>query len=430
MAAQNGGATLEEIRQGQRVGPATEIGPEMGVDAFAQFKEIVAIVRPDRIERPEQVAIGAEPGRGLAEGRDGTGLGKAVDAARAIMAQDHRIGDVQRQGATGEAMFGPFKSHGRIITSKMAFTSYISAMISETDLAYFLQQGINALPLAALYAALAFAYGLGFGLARRVDFTPGALFAFAGQLFVMVSAFGWNVLWLTYPAALALGGTIALALTLGSAWLIGVYVMEPLARRPTYKFIIASLGVLIVLMETARIAAGSHEAWLSPFLDRRLVLWDAQGFPVVITGIRLVVLAASLAIVLSGEWLMRNTRAGRIWKAVADDRFGAALCGIDTPRVFLLSTTAAGLIVAMAGILATAHYGTMDFGAGLVFGLKVVMIAAIGASRSPGWSALGAFMLGIAETFWGAYLPLVWRDIAVFSLLVLLALARQNRETV
>jgi branched-chain amino acid transport system permease protein len=86
-------------------------------------------------------------------------------------------------------------------------------------------------------------------------------------------------------------------------------------------------------------------------------------------------------------------------------------------------------ISAIAGVMATAYYGSMDFGAGLLFGLKVVMIAAIGDQSSPAKCAIGAALYGFAETMWGAYMPYVWRDLAMFSGLVILAVvARQERR--
>ena len=41
-------------------------------------------------------------------------------------------------------------------------------------MAYLLQQLANAVPLCALYAALAFGYAIGFGVTRRADITYGA----------------------------------------------------------------------------------------------------------------------------------------------------------------------------------------------------------------------------------------------------------------
>lgn len=59
-------------------------------------------------------------------------------------------------------------------------------------MAYFLQQIANAVPVAALYAALAFGYAIAFAVTRRADLTYGALFAFAGQIFVLFADVGWS----------------------------------------------------------------------------------------------------------------------------------------------------------------------------------------------------------------------------------------------
>ncbi|MGG2476016.1 ABC transporter permease subunit, partial [Rhizobium sp. BR5] len=109
---------------------------------------------------------------------------------------------------------------------------------------------------------------------------------------------------------------------------------------------------------------------------------------------------------------------GRRWKAVSDDPVAASLCGVNAGRIFLVSYCAAGLVAAIAGVLATFYYGTMDFGAGLVFGLKVVLISAAGGYASPLICALGAAAVGFAETLWVGYGPAAWRDAAVLALLV------------
>jgi branched-chain amino acid transport system permease protein len=74
-------------------------------------------------------------------------------------------------------------------------------------------------------------------------------------------------------------------------------------------------------------------------------------------------------------------------------------------RVFVVAYAAAVLMPTICGILATSYYGTMDFGAGLMFGLKVLMVAA-GGHSNPLKSAGGAAGLGFVETLWTAYGPI------------------------
>lgn len=302
-------------------------------------------------------------------------------------------------------------------------------MPSDVQLAYFLQQVLNAAPLAALYAMLAFGYSLSFALTKRADFTPGALFAFAGQVFVYFTAFGYDRLWLIYPAALAVGAAASFGYTMLASAFAGDKVIRPLSFASPNSVITASLAIMIVLMEMVRIAANTRDLWLSPFLNARITFWDFPGFPVVLTRIQIINALAMGGIVMAAAYVLDRSRQGRDWRAVSDDPLAASLLGVDAGRVVVLAGLATAAFSAVSGIMATAYYGSMDFGAGLMFGLKVVMIAAIGDQSSPARCAAGAALFGLAETLWGAYMPFLWRDLAMFSLLVILAVVmRQERR--
>ncbi|KQR73346.1 branched-chain amino acid ABC transporter permease [Rhizobium sp. Leaf341] len=295
---------------------------------------------------------------------------------------------------------------------------------------YPLQQLANALPVAALYAVLAFGYAIAFGVTKRVDLVYGALFAFAGQVYVLFADVGWNRLWLVLPACLALGAAASLAYTAGAGLLVGRFVLLPLLRASQNALIVAGLGVSIALMEMARLAAKTRSLWLPPFLNTPVTLWTDGTSSVDLTVIQLGNTALMLAIVGLGAAVLHFGRFGRYWRAVNDDPRAAELCGIDARRVFLWSYVVASLVAGLSGILATSYYGNMDFGAGMVFGLKVVMIAGIGGAWHPLGAAAGAALLGLAETLWSAFGPLAWRDPFVFALLVFIVVVGRREQPV
>ncbi|AUX75798.1 branched-chain amino acid ABC transporter permease [Sinorhizobium fredii] len=295
-------------------------------------------------------------------------------------------------------------------------------------MAYFLQQIANAVPVAALYAALAFGYAIAFAVTRRADLTYGALFAFAGQMFVLFSDFGWNRLWLVLPAALGVGAAAALSFGLGAGLVAGRYIIRPLAFSSANAVVVASLGSLIVLMETARLASDTRSLWLPPFLNQVIVFWPDPEFPVTLTVVQLLNTALMAALVAAGHWLLTHSYVGRYWRAVSQDREAAALCGIDPSIVYILAYGVASVIAAFCGILAASYYGNMDFGMGLTFGVKVLFIAAIGGQAAPLYAALGAAGVGLLETLWSAYGPILWRDFAIFGFLVIvLVVTRQEK---
>jgi branched-chain amino acid transport system permease protein len=295
-------------------------------------------------------------------------------------------------------------------------------------MAYLLQQLANAVPLAALYATLAFGYSIAFAVTRRTDITYGAIFAFSGHLYLLLAHFGWDRLWLILPAALGLGAAVALAGGIGAGAVVGQLVMRPLSNVSPNSMIVVSLGVMMVLMEGARLAAGTRELWLPPFLNDVVILWPGEGFAVTLTLIQLINVALMLAMIGAGHLVLGFSRWGRIWRAVTDDPLAAELCGISSSRVFVTAYAGAALYASVSGVLATSYYGTMDFGAGLLFGLKVVLIAAAGGHSHPLRSAGGAAVIGLAETLWSGYGPILWRDLVVTSLLVgVLVISRRER---
>ncbi|SMF50599.1 branched-chain amino acid ABC transporter permease [Neorhizobium sp. CSC1952] len=295
-------------------------------------------------------------------------------------------------------------------------------------MAYLLQQLANAFPLAALYAALAFGYAIAFAVTKRADITYGAIFAFSGHTYLLFAHIGWDRFWLIFPAALAMGAAGALVGGVGAGVAIGRFVMRPLAKISPNAVIVASLGVLMVLMEGARLASDTRELWLPPFMNEAVVFWRGDGFPVILTRIQLINVAVMLAMIGAGHLVLARTRWGRMWRAVADDPLAAELSGTDASRVFVTAYASAALFASICGVLATSHYGTMDFGAGLLFGLKVVLIAAAGGHSNPLRSAAGAAVVGFAETLWSGYGPIVWRDFVIVSILVaVLVMSRRER---
>jgi branched-chain amino acid transport system permease protein len=294
---------------------------------------------------------------------------------------------------------------------------------------YFLQQLLNGLHSGALYALLAFGYVLTNGVLKRTNLAYGPIFAFAGQVLIIIAVFGWNVLWLTLPATVALGILLAFLYAALTASLLARSVYIPLALSSPNAIVVATLGVAIVLMELARIAADTRDLWLPPILAAPVMFLPSGRFPVTLTVIQVIdcVLAVAV-IVLAGSALSRS-QFGRSWRAVSDDPAAAAMCGVDVRCVFQAAVVGGALLAALAGSMAALYYGNISFGSGMVYGLKVLFVTAAGSYRDPSRAAAGAACFGIAESLWTGYFPIEWRDAWMFAFLAaLLVLTRTGRE--
>lgn len=293
---------------------------------------------------------------------------------------------------------------------------------------YLFQQVLNGLHMSALYALLAFGYALTNGVVRRTNLAYGAMFAFSGQTMILVAVFGWYVLWLTLPATLALGILAAFAY----AALIGVIlahsVLAPLALRAPNAVVVATLGVALMLMEIGRIAAETRDFWLPPLLAEPVVFAAEGSFRATLTVMQIVNCGTVVLALLLATVTLERSRFGRHWRAVCDDPKAAAMCGVNVSAVFRNAIVAGGLMAALAGILTALYFGNISFGTGLVFGLKILFITAVGGYDAPARAAAGAACFGMAETLWSGYFPMDWRDAAVFVGLVVLLVMRPGKE--
>jgi branched-chain amino acid transport system permease protein len=294
---------------------------------------------------------------------------------------------------------------------------------------YFLQQVLNGFHASALYALLAFGYVLTYGVLRRTNLAYGALFAFSGQTTILVAVYGWYVLWLTLPATVALGIVAAFAYAALISSFLSRLVFAPLAGSAPNTIVAATLGVSLVLMELARIAAESRDFWLPPMLATPVVFASTGNFHVTLTVIQLLNCLVSILVIAALTVLLARSAFGRQWRAVSDDPAAARMCGVDVSSIFHRSVVGGGLLAALAGVLAALYFGNISFGTGLFFGLKILFVTAVGGYYSPPRAAMGAAAFGMAETLWSGYFPLEWREPSVFiALVALLVLQPPDKE--
>jgi len=288
---------------------------------------------------------------------------------------------------------------------------------------YFLQQFVNAGPPTALYALLAVAYSLVYGLTNRINLafgeiaTIGAFGALIGVLAAVTV--GHPEVAVALPLALLL----AFALAGGSGVAIGQLVFVPLLGRRSQPQLVATIGLAIVIQEFLARAEGVRERWLPPILAEAHLIADGP-FEVVATTMQMAVTGGAGLLVVALMLGIRFSRFGRQWRAVADDRTMARLVGIDVDRVIVVSFALACGFAGLGGSILTLHYGGTSFMIGTTIGLKALVAAIIGGIGSLPGAVLGGLAIGLTEAFWSAYAPIDWRDTVVFCGLIVFLLLR------
>jgi branched-chain amino acid transport system permease protein len=291
-------------------------------------------------------------------------------------------------------------------------------------LAYGLQQGLSALPSAAIYTLLASAYALIYGLTGRIILSFGE-FAALGALASVVGVALILSLSLSTPASgLAIAFAVAIAVCAFHGFAMGRFILRPLARATGQQMLIATIGLAIALSEYLRLAQGPELRWLPPVFNEPWSLARAGSFVVTMTPLGLVLAVIGLATALGLVLLIRLSAYGRAWRAVSDDARTAALFGVDARAVHDKALILACAACGIAGVTVTAVYGGMGFAGGFTLGLKALVAAILGGIGSVAGAALGGICIAIFEVVWSSTMPLEQRDIAVYALLAVVLILR------
>jgi branched-chain amino acid transport system permease protein len=287
--------------------------------------------------------------------------------------------------------------------------------------AYALQQTINGLPLAAVYALLAAAYSLVYGLIGRINLAFGEIAAAGGY----AAALGAILAAAEPPATI-----LAVAMTFGAAaaafWGVASsrWVFQPLHRASGQQALIASIGLALFLQEFLRLAQGDRPHWVGPILNAPFGVARSGDFFVTATPNALIAGAFALSAGLALVFVMHKSRFGRRWRAYADDSLAARLFGVSPRAIFAETFALASAFAGLAGFVMTMYYGSVGYGAATMLGLKALIAAILGGVGSIPGAFLGGFLVGAFEALWSTYFAVDYRDVAVYSLLAIVLLLR------
>ena len=96
---------------------------------------------------------------------------------------------------------------------------------------------------------------------------------------------------------------------------------------------------------------------------------------------------------------IRRTRSGRAMRATAEDRDTARLMGVDVDRIVALTFVIGSALAGVGGVLAGHAHRQAHFAMGFIAGLKAFTAAVLGGIGNIAGAVLGAYLLGVLETF-------------------------------
>jgi branched-chain amino acid transport system permease protein len=106
-------------------------------------------------------------------------------------------------------------------------------------------------------------------------------------------------------------------------------------------------------------------------------------------------------------------------RACEQDLKMASLLGVNIDRTISLTFVIGAALAAVAGVMFMIYYGVVNFNDGFVPGVKAFTAAVLGGIGSLPGAMIGGLLIGLIETFWSAYFSIEYKDVAAFSILVI-----------
>ncbi|MCB9957349.1 MAG: branched-chain amino acid ABC transporter permease [Rhodospirillaceae bacterium] len=291
-------------------------------------------------------------------------------------------------------------------------------------LLYLAQQVVNGLVPGILYALLAVGITLVWGLIDRIVLVFGQfamIGAYGGVLLVTMSL---TVGVYSLPVALMSALWLSMAVAAVYARATDRLVVRPTLARDTQSTLIASVGAAIAVQEFVRLVQGSRDRWLQPVYSGQHLVAGNGDFTLGVSTAQLVVMATFAVFVVGLALLLARTPFGRCYRACCDDLHMARLIGVPTHQIANGTFLVAGGLCAAAGFIVALYYGGVGAYMGVMLGFKGLTAAVLGGVGSVAGALAGGLLLGQFEGLWDAYLPIAWRNIAVFAVLTLVLVFR------
>jgi branched-chain amino acid transport system permease protein len=283
---------------------------------------------------------------------------------------------------------------------------------------YFLQQLINGLTLGSIYGLIAIGYTMVYGIVGMINFAHGDIFM-VGSFVSLIAFLALVSIGITaLPVALLLVLIIAMLITALYGWSVERLAYRPLRGSFRLAPLISAIGMSIALANYVQLAQSARVRPLPPVVQGNYTIVSGD-FPVQISNIQIIIMLTTLALMLIFSWIVSSTRLGRDMRACSQDLKMASLVGVNTDRTISLTFVIGAALAAVAGFMFLLYYGVIDFYIGFVAGVKAFTAAVLGGIGSLPGAMLGGLLIGLIEALWSAYFSVQYKDVAAFSILVI-----------
>ncbi len=270
----------------------------------------------------------------------------------------------------------------------------------------FLQQIFNGIMFGSTYAIVALGLTLVMGILSIPNFAHGHLYMLGGYItyfFIHNLGFGY---WQSLLLSMIVLGLVGV--------LMERIVFRPLTDAPHINAFIAAIGALLFLEALAMVVWGPQGLRITnPHPQIFKVLGITMGVQ------RLIVIIGAIVLIVLLHLFLKKTLMGTTIEAVAQNREGAMLNGINVNRVSAITFFISAATASIAASFLSPIF-MLSPAMGAILGMKAFIIVILGGMGSIPGAILGGYILGLIEALGGGYVSAAYKDVFAFGALIII----------
>jgi branched-chain amino acid transport system permease protein len=283
------------------------------------------------------------------------------------------------------------------------------------DASILLSALLNGLTTGAVYALIALGLTLIYGVLHIINFAHGA-----SLMMALYGVYALKERWGIDPY-------VALPIMVPAMFLLGYGMQRLIINRASHgkdeNILLVTLGLSIVMENLALLFFKSDTRTIDTAYTLSTVAIGPEMAQVMVSVPKLVAFAGALVVSALLIVLLQRTDLGRAIRAVAKEKQGARLMGIDVEHVYAMCF---GLGLACLGaaacFLLPAYYVNPQVGNGFV--LVAFTVVVLGGMGSFAGALLGGLLIGVVESFGGLFLGESLGQVGIFVIFIAVLLLR------
>ena len=264
----------------------------------------------------------------------------------------------------------------------------------------FFQLLANGIMAGGMYALVASGLTLTLGVVKVFNFAQGE--------FLMLGAYATFaiVVSLNQPYIVAIVVSLVVTVILGGLIYLGI--IQQALKHVFLNSLLCTVILVTVIQQTAVLTFASKAEVVPAVIPGIIEIGD-----VVFSRGKLLVIACSIVVLVALYFFMK-LKVGKAMLASAENPEVASMMGINSKRIFLLTMAVGCGLSGLAGAIIVPVYGAYSTLGSLVFS-RALLVLMVGGMGSMSGALIGAFLIGILESF-------AFQFVGYWNLIVLLIL--------